>query len=74
MPEAKPDRSEIPAAPDLAALLKDYKGDAAVAAGEAFDPSPAAIEARLTRAALARRPEGDAAAQEDPRRRRRRSP
>jgi len=51
VPEAKPDRSEIPAAPDLAVLFKDYKGDAAASAGEAFDPSPAAVEARLTRAA-----------------------
>ena len=52
VPEAKPDRSEIPVTPDLVALFKDYQGDAAVAAGEAFDPSPAAVEARLTRAAL----------------------
>ena len=40
IPTAKPDRAEIPAPPDVAALLKDYKGDAAIAAGEAFDPSP----------------------------------
>ena len=32
--------------PDVVAMLKDYKGDAAVAAGEAFDPSPANIESR----------------------------
>ncbi len=49
MPTAKPDRAEIPSAPDVAALLKDYKGDAAIAAGEAFEPSPANIEARTTR-------------------------
>jgi zinc protease len=49
IPTAKPDRSEIPATPDLAAALKDYKGDATVAEGEAFDPSPANIEARTTR-------------------------
>ena len=29
--------------------VKDYKGDAAVAPGEAFDPSPANIEARARR-------------------------
>lgn len=49
IPTAKPDRAEIPATPDLAATLKDYKGDATVAAGEAFDPSPANIESRLVR-------------------------
>ncbi|HYU99480.1 MAG TPA: insulinase family protein, partial [Pyrinomonadaceae bacterium] len=49
IPTAKPDRAEIPATPDLAAALKDYKGEATVAAGEAFDPSPANIEARTTR-------------------------
>jgi zinc protease len=49
IPTAKPDRAEIPATPDLAAALQDYKGDATVAAGEAFDPSPANIEARTIR-------------------------
>jgi zinc protease len=49
IPTAKPDRAEIPPTPDVAAMLKDYKGDTAVAAGEAFDPSPANIEARTTR-------------------------
>ena len=49
IPTAKPDRAEIPPTPDVAAMLKDYKGDAAVAAGEAFDPSPANIESRTTR-------------------------
>ena len=49
VPTAKPDRSDIPAPPDVAAMLKDYKGEAAVAAGEAFDPSPANIEAKTTR-------------------------
>ena len=51
IPTAKPDRAEIPATPDLTAALKDYKGDATVAEGEAFDPSPANIEARTTRTA-----------------------
>ncbi|HZT60395.1 MAG TPA: pitrilysin family protein [Pyrinomonadaceae bacterium] len=49
IPTAKPDRAEIPPTPDVAAMLKDYKGDAVVAAGEAFDPSPANIESRTTR-------------------------
>ena len=49
IPTPKPDRAEIPPAPDLSAALRDYKGDATVAAGEAFDPSPANIESRTTR-------------------------
>lgn len=49
IPTAKPDRAEIPATPDLTAMLKDYKGDATMAAGEAFDPSPANIETRTVR-------------------------
>jgi zinc protease len=53
IPTAKPDRAEIPAAPDVQALVKDYKGDAAIAVGEAFDPSPANIESRTTRSATA---------------------
>ena len=52
VPTAKPERAEIPATPDVAALVKDYKGDAAIAAGEAFDPSPASIEARVQRSEL----------------------
>jgi zinc protease len=49
IPTPKPDRAEIPPTPDLTAALKDYKGDPAVEAGEAFDPSPANIEARTVR-------------------------
>jgi zinc protease len=49
VPTAKPDRAEIPPPPDVAAMLKDYKGDAAIAAGEAFDPSPENIDARTRR-------------------------
>ncbi len=39
IPEAAPERAEIPATPDVLASLKDYKGKAAVEDGEAFDPS-----------------------------------
>jgi zinc protease len=53
IPDSKPDRSEIPAKRDLAAMLKDYKGDAAMAQGEAFDPSPANVESRVQRSRLA---------------------
>lgn len=52
LPADKPDRSVIPASPDVVAELKDYKGKAAVEEGEAFDPSPANIEARTTRITL----------------------
>ncbi len=52
LPTAKPDRSEIPAPVAAASVLKDYKGNAAIAAGEAFDPSPANIEARTKRSEL----------------------
>jgi zinc protease len=52
IPTAAPDRAEIPGPPDLAALLKDYKGDPAIAAGEAFDASPENIESRTTRSPL----------------------
>ena len=45
-------RAEIPSAPDLTAMLKDYKGGAAIAAGEQIDPTPAAIEARTKRTSV----------------------
>lgn len=49
VPTPKPDRAEIPATPDVLALVKDYKGEARIATGEAFDPSPANIDARTVR-------------------------
>jgi len=52
IPDAKPDRAEIPAKTDVAAAVKDYKGEKAMEQGEAFDPSPANIESRLTRFTL----------------------
>jgi len=52
IPTKEPDRSAIPPTPDVAALVKDYKGGDAMKVGEEFDPSPDAIEARLTRAEL----------------------
>jgi zinc protease len=52
IPTAQPDRTDVPVPPDLAAMLKDYKGDAAVAAGEAFDPSPENIDKRTQRVNL----------------------
>lgn len=52
IPTEKPDRSEIPGEPDVAALVKDYKGKQAIASGEEFDPSPANIESRTQRSTL----------------------
>ena len=45
-PEEAPDRAIIPEKPDLAALLEGYTGDAERSIGEAFDPTPANIDAR----------------------------
>jgi zinc protease len=49
IPTSSPDRAEIPAVPDLEAALRDYRGQTAVSQGEAFDPTPANIEARVQR-------------------------
>ncbi|SEL04054.1 zinc protease [Stigmatella aurantiaca] len=51
VPTATLDRAEMPPRVDLAAMLQGYQGRAAVAQGEAFDPSPASIEARVLRPA-----------------------
>ena len=53
VPTAKPDRAEIPASPDLVAVLRDYKGREVVQAGEVFDATPTAIMGRLARSRLA---------------------
>ncbi|HKJ00993.1 MAG TPA: pitrilysin family protein, partial [Longimicrobiales bacterium] len=47
-PTESPDRAEIPDLPDIHALVDGYTGRAAVAQGEAFDPSPANVDARTT--------------------------
>jgi zinc protease len=52
IPDPKPERAQIPATPEIASLVDNYKGDAPIAAGEAFDASPANIESRTTRAVL----------------------
>lgn len=52
IPTEKPERAEIPPTPNVDELVKDYKGNEAVSAGEAFDPSPTNIEARTTRSSL----------------------
>jgi len=54
IPTAKPDRAEIRwvSDADVVAMTKDYKGSAAVAEGEVFDPSTTNVEKRTTRSAL----------------------
>jgi zinc protease len=52
VPTPNPDRAEIPATPNVVAMVADYKGSAVVQAGEAFDASPRNIDARTKRAAL----------------------
>ena len=46
IPTVDPQRAEIPATPDIAALVKDYKGTQTISEGEAFDPSPDNIDSR----------------------------
>jgi zinc protease len=53
IPDAKPDRAPAPPTVDVAAMVKDYRGDPSVAAGETFDPTPANLEARTQRFTLA---------------------
>jgi zinc protease len=52
VPEEKPDRAPLVAAADVAAMVRGYKGDPAVAPGEAFDPTPANLTARTQRYTL----------------------
>ncbi len=52
LPSETSERIEIPEAPDMKTVLKDYKGREALAAGEQFDPSPVAIEMRTERGNL----------------------
>ncbi len=52
IPTAEPDRTQVPVAPDLEAVLKDYKSGMKVSQGEAFDPAPANIEKHLSRSKL----------------------
>jgi zinc protease len=46
VPVSEPQRLAIAPAPDLESLVKDYHGGSVTAAGEAFDPSPANLDAR----------------------------
>ncbi|MEL6898124.1 MAG: insulinase family protein, partial [Planctomycetota bacterium] len=52
LPSEKAERVDIPESPDLIAALDGYKGREVTDVGEAFDPSPDAIEKRITRTGL----------------------
>jgi zinc protease len=49
LPEDNPQRAEIPPAPKVAEVMKDFKPQAATAVSESFDPSQANIDARTKR-------------------------
>jgi zinc protease len=52
IPSTEPQRAEIPPVPNIAELVKGYKGSQAVAQGEAFDPTPENIEKMVKRSEL----------------------
>lgn len=52
VPTAAPERAPVPERVDVAAMFKDFKGQGAQAKAEAFDASPANIDARTQRFAL----------------------
>lgn len=49
MPTDKPERTPVPATPEIAAMVEGYKGRDAGSLGESFDVSPGQIEARVRR-------------------------
>src|SRR5512133_2771942 len=49
IPTEKPDRTEVPGVPDVAADVKAYVGKQVIAQGEAFDASPANVDQRNLR-------------------------
>lgn len=52
IPDASPDRAQIPPPPDVQMLIKDYKGKKKLTDAEAFDPSPANIDTRTVTSAI----------------------
>ena len=53
IPTENPDRAIVPASPNVAAQLSGYAGNPSLQRGEDFDPTPANIEARVSRSTLA---------------------
>lgn len=49
IPTTEPQRTPVAPAPDVAELVKDYRGRPEFSIGEVFDSSPTAIEARVKR-------------------------
>jgi zinc protease len=52
IPDKAPDRTTVPDAPAVEALLRSYTPDIKVETGEAIDPSPVSIEKRIKRSTL----------------------
>jgi zinc protease len=52
IPDMNPDRTVVPATPDLEATLKNYKSTVTIVHAETFDPTIANIESRVVRAKL----------------------
>jgi zinc protease len=52
VPNAKPERAEVPMVADISASLKNFKGDAPIAQGEAFAATPENIEKRVKRGVI----------------------
>ena len=52
VPVQLPQRTPVAAAPDVAKLVKEYKGRPEFSIGEEFDVSPAAIESRIKRSSI----------------------
>jgi zinc protease len=52
VPTKEPERAPIPATPDIAKLVQDYKSREVIVEGEAFDPTVANIEKRVRTARL----------------------
>ena len=52
IPTPEPDRTEVPAAPSLDSLFSGFQTSMKVSQGDAFDPTPAAVEKRITRSKL----------------------
>ncbi|MEX0677650.1 MAG: pitrilysin family protein [Pirellulales bacterium] len=53
IPSEQSEKTPIPQSPELATLFDGYKGREEVAGGEAFDPTPANVDARSQRITLA---------------------
>ena len=52
IPDASPDRTVVPASPDLADTFRNYSSKVSVVRGESFDPTIANIESRVVRSKL----------------------